>query len=503
VVGQDGAILVGPAPGSPTGVGALPGSGQAAVSWSAPAPDGTATVTGYSVTTFTGSGSTVVSTQTFPSTATAQLITSLSNGTAYQFQVRAIDSNGTGPPSELSNIVTVGAPLAPTGASAVRGNMQATVSWTAPSSDNGSAITSYTVTGSPGGTAVVAAPATSVAVTGLTNGTSYTFQVTATNANGTGPASASSNAVIPATAPGSPTAVAATGGDASAAVMWTPPASNGGSAITGYTVTSAPGGITASAAGNVTSATVSGLTNGTGYTFTVTATNVAGTGLPSAPSNMVTPAPTVPGQVTNVVAVGGDAQATLTWTAPDNGGSPITAYRVTPVQGTSDQSPIIFNSTATSQVVTGLTNGQAYTFRVAAQNAVGTGVDSTPSNSISLRIGAAQSANAPPQARQAANSSSGGSPGPRVPAPAVSSPTSTASVSPAIKPASALPALPAPAAPQHAFPLDAVPLGAFVTLGHSEQPHSWALSIGLVVTTGAVIVGRLALRRRRLKKHRT
>ncbi len=76
-------------------------------------------------------------------------------------------------------------------------------------------------------------------MTGLTNGTSYTFTVSATNANGAGPASAQSNAVTPGrtTVPGAPTGVTATAGDGSAQVSWTAPANNGGSPITSYTVT--------------------------------------------------------------------------------------------------------------------------------------------------------------------------------------------------------------------------------------------------------------------------
>ena len=77
-------------------------------------------------------------------------------------------------------------------------------------------------------------------------------------------------------------------------MTWTAPASDGGSAITGYTVTSSPDGKTASAGASATSATVTGLTNGTAYTFTVTATNAIGTGPASAASNSVTPGPNNP-----------------------------------------------------------------------------------------------------------------------------------------------------------------------------------------------------------------
>ena len=90
------------------------------------------------------------------------------------------------------------------------------------------------------------------------------------------------------TAPGTPTGVTATAGDAQASVSWTAPLITGGAPITGYTVTSSPGGKTATTTG-ATTATVTGLTNDTAYTFTVTATNTAGTGPASAPSGSITP----------------------------------------------------------------------------------------------------------------------------------------------------------------------------------------------------------------------
>lgn len=91
-----------------------------------------------------------------------------------------------------------------------------------------------------------------------------------------------------ATAPGAPTAVTGTPGNGTVTVGWTAPASNGGSPITGYTVTAAPGGATCTTTGAL-SCIVNGLANGTPYTFTVKATNVVGTGPASAPSPAVTP----------------------------------------------------------------------------------------------------------------------------------------------------------------------------------------------------------------------
>ncbi|QJQ06904.1 autotransporter domain-containing protein [Undibacterium piscinae] len=184
----------------------------------------------------------------------------------------------------VTGAVTV--PGAPTSVSATPGNASASVSFTAPGSNGGAAITGYTVTASPGGATATGA-SSPINVTGLINGTAYTFTVKATNSAGDSVASTASSAVTPRTVPGAPSAVSATAGSTTASVSFTAPASNGGSAITGYTVTVVETGATFVGASSPIS--VTGLTNGTAYTFTAKATNVAGTGTASAASTAVTP----------------------------------------------------------------------------------------------------------------------------------------------------------------------------------------------------------------------
>lgn len=101
-------------------------------------------------------------------------------------------------------------------------------------------------------------------------------------------------AQLPLLPPGPPNNVSAVAGDGQATVSWTVPPSDGGSAITGYTVSSTPGGLTSTVAAATVSTTVTGLTNGVTYTFAVTATNAQGDSDPSAPSNPVVPQLTGP-----------------------------------------------------------------------------------------------------------------------------------------------------------------------------------------------------------------
>lgn len=263
-------------------------------------------------------------------------------------------------------------PGAPNMGLATRGNGQASVSFSAPVSDGGSAITSYTVTSSPGGKTATGA-SSPLMVTGLTNGTAYTFTATATNANGTGPVSGASNSVTPATIPGAPANVTAARGNGQAFVSFSAPAFDGGIGITNYTVTSSPGGYIGM--GGSSPVTVGGLTNGTAYTFTVTATNSVGTSPPSTASNSVTPA-TVPGAPSISAVTVGSGRATVGFFAPvSDGGSIVTGYKVTANSGQ------FASSTMSPITVTGLTDGVAYTFTVAATNSVGEGSASPASGS--------------------------------------------------------------------------------------------------------------------------
>ncbi len=399
---SDGSITLA-LPAAPTvaAVGsAFASSGSATVNFTPPATP----VTGLALTGFTvqavpvGGGTPIISLIT-DGTATSGTVNGLLNGTSYQLQVAAGNALGTGPFSGLSNVVTPTAPPvhtapgAPAIGTATAGDASALVTWTAPAGDGGTPITGFSIqpfigsvaTGSP--TILAGVAASSGTVNGLTNGTSYSFQVSAVNAVGTGSASGSSNTVTPATTPGAPTIGTATRGNTTATVTWTAPADNGGAAITGYRVqpfiAGVADGVAQPAAAGTGSLVVTGLTNGVEYTFQVTAANSVGAGSPSAASNPVTPA-TTPGAPTIGSATGGNASATVTWTAPGNaGGSPITGYTV---QVLDAANAVIGTRTAaaaaTSLVVTGLTNGTTVRFQVAANNSVGTGTFSVRSNNV-------------------------------------------------------------------------------------------------------------------------
>ncbi|WP_335922353.1 Ig-like domain-containing protein [Shewanella algae] len=260
-------------PGAPSSVNAVASDASATVSFSAPASTGGAAISSYTVTSspggFTASG-----------TASPLTVSGLSNGTNYSFIVSASNIAGTGPASSPSNTVTPKA--------------NQTISFNNPGAQSFGTTPTLAATASSGLTPVFSSTTTGVCTITSTGTLAFvTTGICSIDADQAGDSSynaaptVTQSFTVNAVVPGAPTSVNAVASDASATVSFSAPASTGGAAISSYTVTSSPGGLTASGAGSPL--TVSGLSNGTDYSFTVSASNTAGTGPTSSPSNTVTP----------------------------------------------------------------------------------------------------------------------------------------------------------------------------------------------------------------------
>jgi fibronectin type 3 domain-containing protein len=256
------------------------------------------------------------------------------------------------------------------------------LSWSAPASNGGSAVTGYkiyrsttsgteTLAASPGGTA------TTYIDTGRINGTTYFYKVTAANSAGDSILSNETSAT-PLSAPGTPTGLTATRGNGQVGLSWTAPASNGGSAITGYNIyrstTSGAETKVASPAGTGTTYTDTGLANGTTYYYKVTAVNTVGESALSTEAS-ATPA-TVPGAPAGLTATAGNNQVSLSWNAPANGGSAITGYKVFRSTTSGSETLLTTLGNVTSYTDPGLTVGTTYYYKVSAANVVGEGAQS-------------------------------------------------------------------------------------------------------------------------------
>ena len=374
-------------PHAPTINSVTPGSNSLTVDWTDNA--GGSPTLQFNVT---ANGSTVNSV-TSPYT-----ITGLTNGTQYSVVVDAVNSYGDATAS--SSGIAGSVPGAPSEYDQQIGDGSLTVIWSAPANNGGSDITGYTVYWShvnsnnglggglvaDGSTIVMPTPdgngRYSHTITGLANGTAYEWSVSATNASGEGDQSSRFQLATPIGVPSQPLNVSATASDGQVIVSWSPPETNGGAAVTGYTV-SVVGG--SSHAVSASPYTVTGLTNGTSYLFTVTATNSVGNSQPSVPSNSVIPSglPDAPSDV--ALAPGGAGTSgtiILNWTGGSDNGTIINSYNVyQTVDG--EQTLIAYiDPPLTTTTLTDLIDGTDYTFQVAAVNDNGEGNLSAPSATI-------------------------------------------------------------------------------------------------------------------------
>ncbi|MFC5530720.1 fibronectin type III domain-containing protein [Cohnella yongneupensis] len=278
-------------PGAPTNVTAIGGNAQATVTFTPPVSDGGSPITGYRVDSIPYNPFEYPVSEIVGADKTSAVLTGLRPGAMYHFKV--VTLNGIGESSEAQTTLwttLAKEPAVPFNLVASAWNAKATVSFDEPD-NGGNTITNYRVTAWIDDVEAGWAEGSSspIEVTGLENGTTYTFTVEAYNENGWSAASSPSAAVTPSAVPGVPTNVTATAGDGTATVTFTAPANNGGSPITGYTVMASPGGAQLHLEADKREAQFTGLTNGTAYTFTVVATNLRGNSAASSPSAAVTP----------------------------------------------------------------------------------------------------------------------------------------------------------------------------------------------------------------------
>lgn len=356
------------------------------LTWRAPTYAGISPVTGYRIIPYIGAVAQA------PMDVLNVLTANVSgvNGTAYTYTVTALTAQGYGAASAASSPTTPSTvPGAPTGVAGTSNGVQSSVvSWVAPASNGGAAITNYRVTVLIGATVqftTVVGNVLSTTITSLGIATTYTFQVDAINLDGDGALSTASTPITTAglaSAVQSLTSTQSSGGTDGIAFSWIAPASNGGAAITsyGYEIRlTSNDSVLASGTTTLLTKTVTGLGNGTTCYARVWAINANGAGA-TANSNSTTTV-NVPDAPTTVAATSNaNQQSVVTWVAPAyNGGLAIIAYRVWAYVGGVSQGNVVVGNVLT-YTYTGLTNGTGYTFKVDAINSIGDGALSVASS---------------------------------------------------------------------------------------------------------------------------
>ena len=393
-------------PSEPQNLSATPGDGAVALNWQAPASDGGAELTGYEYRFAEGAAVPATTVWNYAGTSLTVTVGSLTNGTAYAFEVRTANRVGVSDAAETraTPAAAATAPSEPQDLSATPGDGAVALNWQAPASDGGAELTGYEYRFAEG----AAVPATTVwdyagtsltvTVGSLTNGTAYAFEVR--TANRVGVSDAAETRATPAaaaTVPSEPQNLSATPGDGAVALNWQAPASDGGAELTGYEYRFAEGAAVPATtvwnyAGTSLTVTVGSLTNGTAYAFEVRTANRVG--VSDAAETRATPA-TVPGAPQDFTATPGHGEVMLTWRAPaSDGGAAVDRYEYRHAEGASVPAETAWASAGTSLTATiaSLTNGTGYAFEARAVNDAG---ESDPASATAMPAAPATVPSAP------------------------------------------------------------------------------------------------------------
>ncbi len=374
---------------------AVPGNARVTLTWSAGAWPSLSPISDYKVE-YRKNGGAWTNAKTAVSTATTIVVSKLTNGANYEFRVAAKRGSEAGSYLVTGVVVPRTVPGKVSKLAAVARNTSVSVTWKAPSSTGGSALTDYVIEySSNGGTTWSSASDgvstdTSYTITGLVNATGYKVRVSAQNVAGSGAAVTTAKAVKPyLSLPTAPQSVKATPRNLSVVVTWKAPKGDGGSVITDNLVEWTVDGVTWSSAnaGTALTYTIPGLVNGTGYKVRVSATNTVffGYGTKAGTAKAVKPYLSLPGKVRSLKVTGASTSLNVSWLAPAaDGGSAITDYLIERSSNGGITWVLVSDgvSTATSHRITGLAAGTAYKVRVFATNLLGAGAALTTTKAV-------------------------------------------------------------------------------------------------------------------------
>lgn len=384
-------------PGAPSNVSGTGGATVAEVSWTPPSSNGSPITKVIVTATGEGINKTVTCQDATCLAANKVLVSDLVAG-VYTFVAKAVNAVGTGPGSGSSPAVDVLDldALKPTNISATAGDQQAAVTWTAPSVSLPT-ITGYVVKTFDASDESLLATSdpttdTNMTVESLTNGTAVYFKVAATTVI-VSAESVASNPVTPAGVTSAVPDVALVGGDSQVLVAWNPPDDNNGSPVESYEVQvfegNEPSGDpidTVSTGPETRSVTVTGLENGSAYSFQVKGLNAAGPSEPSEVRLMVPAglpfAPSILGAV-----VMGPNEVRVLWEPSENGnnGSAVTRHEVKTYPPCASCGGLVVGGMDYTTIVTGLEPNASYFFTVVPTNAVGAGPESAPSAQVTTQ----------------------------------------------------------------------------------------------------------------------